>query len=118
MAWKGDYLNPGVGAELGIYLKNSIFHSKVNQRNAMFTGIRIFYQRRLICSRNAIQKEWWITGFVPSYQHRNPRAVSMCCYADFSSISRELWNAIVRNRYQMRQYWKIDVRNKTVYFEW
>lgn len=119
-AWKGDYLNLGAGAELGIYLKNGIFHSKANQRNAMFTGIEIKYQTNKICSRFTTQKEWWITGFVPSYQYRNPRGVSMCCYADFSRISRELWNAIVRNRnsYPMRQYWTINVRNKTGYFEW
>ena len=119
-AWKGDYLNLGAGGELGIYLKNGIFHSDANQRNSMFTRIRLYYNKKLICYRDAYSKEWWITGFVPFYQYCNPRAVSMRCYADFSSISWDLWRAIIRNRntYPMKQYWKINTNNKTGIFRW
>lgn len=69
--WKGDYLNLGAGAELGIYSRwkydDSIW--TVDKNLAMKMTLRLDYKSKTIIDWQPEQKQWWITGFNSNYQN-------------------------------------------------
>ena len=73
-AWKGDYLNLGAGAELGIYTRMSVFgeqtdHWLVDTSLALpMTMTLSDDNENLIASYNPSEPQWWITSFNPYYQ--------------------------------------------------
>jgi len=85
-AWKGDYLNLGAGAEMGIYKRMEVSdketdHWIVDQSLAMPMTLTLDYNGNEIISydpqkvdpqifdplRKSTDK-WWVTGFNPKYQ--------------------------------------------------
>ena len=73
-AWKGDYLNLGAGAELGIYNHPSIFGLKTHHwlaatSHAMKMELRLTYKGYTIIDYKPNEKQWWITGFYPYRQN-------------------------------------------------
>jgi hypothetical protein len=85
-AWKGDYLNLGAGAEMGIYTRMEVLgaqtdHWLVDQSLAMPMTLALDYNGKQIISydpkkvdpqifdplRKSTDK-WWVTGFNPDYQ--------------------------------------------------
>ena len=64
-AWKGDYLNLGAGAELGIYYYGTMGHWLVDKKLAMSMTMTVKYNGKTIISYSAAT--WWITGFNPNY---------------------------------------------------
>ena len=63
--WKGDYINMGAGAEMGIYTGGEP-HWRVDKSLAMYMSMQ------LECNGTTIIKPyraytWWITGFNPNY---------------------------------------------------
>jgi len=73
-AWKGDYINLGAGAELGIYYggsdKNS--HWKVKKSLAMPMTLTLKHKKKgvIVNNWNNWGKDaWWITAFNPKYQN-------------------------------------------------
>jgi hypothetical protein len=85
-AWKGDYLNLGAGAELGIYSNKSGIigavdvtspldsHWFVDTSLAMHMTLTLQYKGKTIISwdpkkdkKYAWDKVWWVTGFNPYY---------------------------------------------------
>lgn len=71
-AWKGDYLNLGAGAELGIYKKlyikikgkeNATKHWLAATEEAMKMELKLIRNGRTIINYKPRQKQWWITGF-------------------------------------------------------
>ena len=72
-AWKGDYLNLGAGAELGIYNRLCIDGHKTPQwsaatSHAMKMELRLTYKGYTIIDYKPSEEQWWITGFNPYYQ--------------------------------------------------
>ena len=65
--WKGDYINLGAGAELGIYYYGALGHWLVDQSKAQGMSIKLIYKGNTIVSYGA--GTWWITGFNPEYQN-------------------------------------------------
>ena len=65
-AWKGDYLNLGAGAELGIY-RGSSGHRTVDTSLAMWMGMIVKYNGNSIVRYFPDEDQWWITGFNPDY---------------------------------------------------
>ena len=65
-AWKGDYINLGAGAELGIYRGNS-GHRTVDKSLAMQMSMTLKYKGKTIISYYPSERQWWITGFNPKY---------------------------------------------------
>ena len=63
-AWKGDYINLGAGAELGIYYGGGP-HWYVDKGLAMQMSLTLSYNGRTIISYS--DRTWWITGFNPNY---------------------------------------------------
>ncbi len=85
-AWKGDYLNLGAGAEMGIYKRMVVNgtdtdHWLVDKSLAMPMTLKLDYKGKQIISydpkkvdpkifdplRKGTDK-WWVTGFNPDYQ--------------------------------------------------
>ena len=62
--WKGDYINLGAGAELGIY-HGGPYHWYVDKGLAMKMSLTLKYKGKTIISYSSTT--WWITGFHPKY---------------------------------------------------
>lgn len=71
-AWKGDYINLGAGAELGIYRGNR-GHRVVDRSLAMQMSMIVIYRGAWIINYAPQEPQWWITAFNPSYQNANPK---------------------------------------------
>ena len=67
-AWKGDYINLGAGAELGIYVGDS-GHRTVDTNIAMTMSMVLYYDSKMIIDHAPDEKQWWITGFNSNYQN-------------------------------------------------
>lgn len=72
-AWKGDYLNLGAGAELGIYNRLCVRGHKTPHwlaatSYAMKMELKLTYKGYTIIDYKPSEKQWWITGFNPYYQ--------------------------------------------------
>ncbi|MCH3976547.1 MAG: DUF4474 domain-containing protein [Bacilli bacterium] len=70
-AWKGDYLNLGAGAELGIYKRWSYSDIIwiVDKSLAMKMTLQLNYKNINIINWEPTSKQWWITGFNHKYQN-------------------------------------------------
>jgi len=74
-AWKGDYLNLGAGAELGIYNRLYVFgqhgtrHWLAATDHSMKMELHLTYGGKSIVDYEPSEKQWWITGFNPFYQN-------------------------------------------------
>ena len=66
--WKGDYINLGAGAEMGIYTGGGPqWH--VDKNLAMTMYVEVQYKGSTIISYSDYM--WWITGFNPKYQRKD-----------------------------------------------
>jgi hypothetical protein len=81
-AWKGNYINLGAGAELGIYYGGAP-HWKVNKNLAMDMSMILKYKQKKIISYSA--KTWWITGFNPDYQNVFAHDLTACFVLEFTN---------------------------------
>lgn len=61
-AWKGDYINLGAGAELGIYTGDG-WHKEVDTGLAMPMSMTLSHNGSEIINYNPQTPQWWITGF-------------------------------------------------------
>lgn len=104
--WKGDYINLGAGAELGIYYggksKDSIW--KVNKSLAMpmtLTLTHKIYGTIVDNWDNWGNDSWWITAFNPHYKRVKAKDLTAYftvkfkdeeMFDEFSKIDREGWS--------------------------
>lgn len=90
-AWKGDYINLGMGAELGIYTDGNDGHWNIDKKLAMPMTINVTLNKiddQGVKSINIINRSgfyWWITGFNPNYKNYPANALSATFTVDFSS---------------------------------
>lgn len=97
-AWKGDYLNLGAGAEMGIYTRmGDTEHWLVDQSLAMPMTLNLDYNGKRIITydpkkvdpkifdplRKSTDK-WWVTGFNPDYQDKNASELTATYTVNFS----------------------------------
>ncbi len=80
--WKGDYLNLGAGAELGIYTGGEP-HWKVDKTLAMDMSMVLSYKGEDIATWSA--KHWWLTSFNPNYQNVNATDLTVTFTVTFDS---------------------------------
>lgn len=101
--WRGDYLNLGAGAELGIYKKQidvgDATHWVVDPINLTFPMSMIleFTDGRQIAEYNPVEKQWWCTSFNPYYRGVNKEQLSAKFRVDFTGKEQfliELINAL------------------------
>ena len=72
-AWKGDYINMGAGAEMGIYTGGGP-HWRVDKNLAMPMWVWLKYDGKTIVLHN--DTTWWITGFNPNYLNKNENSLT------------------------------------------
>ena len=73
--WKGDYLNLGAGAELGIYYGTDA-HRLADQALSMYMEMEVFYPRsNQVPFIHHGNTTWWITSFNsnPEYMYRDAK---------------------------------------------
>lgn len=89
-AWKGDYINLGAGAELGIYksfieVGSSNIQWKVDKALALPMTLKLQYRGVTIMYYNPSKKQWWITGFDPYYKDVKATDLTATFTIDFSA---------------------------------
>ena len=105
-AWKGNYINLGAGAELGIYHGGGP-HWYVDKKLAMDMSMTLKYYGKTIISRSS--KTWWITGFNPKPKYFDVTASQLQAsfevksntnkmYKDFKSKYYNKWSCRDYNR--------------------
>jgi hypothetical protein len=119
--WKGDYLNLGAGAEMGIYYDSLIpGHWGVDKSLAMTMALILQYtdpttnKTSTIINYSPSDKQWWLTGFNPNYQGVNAgnlRAIysitfnTQAMYTDFYKA----WGGVIDSRWK----WTFDPKTTT-----
>ncbi len=84
--WKGDYINLGAGAELGIYYGGEP-HWFVDKSLTLPISMNLMYKGISIIQHH--DTTWWITGFNPNHLNININDLTVRFTIDFSS--NELW---------------------------
>lgn len=138
-AWKGDYLNLGAGAEMGIYKRMVIDGTPIEQVNgtktehwlvdqslAMPMTLKLDYNGKTIISydpkrvdhqiNDPLSKDtnkWWVTGFNPDYQDKKASQLKATYTVDFSG-KESLYDAFIKSKDYLRNKskWSISENNK------
>ena len=110
--WKGDYLNLGAGAELGIYYGGGP-HWLVDKSLSMPMSLTLKYKGRTIISYSA--NAWWITGFNPFVQDASVSKLTAIFTINFSG-NRGLFNATYNTWHKKDLRWRFIVGNYTAIF--
>ena len=119
-AWKGDYLNLGAGAEMGLYSRMTIGvlntpHWLVDDKSlAVFTSLLLKDDKgNTIADYNPSAKEWWITSFNPSYQNIKANTLTATFTMDFTGKD-SLYNAFIKSKDYLDNIknWSISENNK------
>ena len=96
-AWKGNYINLGAGAELGIYYGGGP-HWLVDKNLAMDMSMTLKYRGTTIITYSA--RTWWLTGFNPKYLEVEASDLQVSytvkfakksMYKDFKSKHKDTW---------------------------
>ena len=107
-AWKGNYINLGAGAELGIYYGGGP-HWKVDKSLAMDMSMTLKYRGTTIISYST--KTWWITGFNPNPKYLDAKEsdLKVSFTVKFNS------NAMYQNfKSTWKRKWVCDDKSRTV----
>ena len=114
-AWKGDYLNLGAGAELGIYSRlvvqgKSTGHWLAETKSPLSMMMTLRLCGKIIATYKPTTKQWWITSFNPYYQNVCAGSLSVTFTVSFSSnkkLFRSFYNKYGVGRYKSYM-WKFD----------
>ena len=117
-AWKGDYLNLGAGAELGIYSRlvvqgKSTGHWLAETKSPLSMMMTLRLCGKIIATYKPTTKQWWITSFNPYYQNVCAGSLSVTFTVSFSSnkkLFRSFYNKYGVGRYKSYM-WKFDTEN-------
>jgi hypothetical protein len=102
--WKGDYINLGAGAELGIYYTKDLSFWNVNKNLALNMKMTLHYMGKCIIYREAFA--WWMTGFNSNYINVKAKDLSARFVIDLST--RDKWLRILKGLYGGRKYSNIS----------
>ena len=127
-AWKGDYLNMGAGAEMGIYEESGITdHWSANPDNAMQMQMVLRYTKgnikndinNIVAVYTPAEPQWWITSFNPKYQ--NVQADDLTALFNVTFNTQEMYTDFY-NKYgnEESEYydprWDFDEKSNTAQF--
>ena len=85
--WKGDYLNLGSGAEVGIYRESIIpTHWLTGADYSMPMSLKLteIDTGKVLFDYTPKEKQWWINGFDPSNQNAYANNLALTVTIDFS----------------------------------
>ena len=103
--WSGDYLAMGIGAEVGIYRKNTSITSSlsdikhwdsINFELPMTLHLYNYHSKdniEHVFSWKPVNKQWWITGFNPNYKNIDVRKNFVIATIDFST-KKDMYNSL------------------------
>ena len=115
--WKGDYINLGSGAEVGIY-KESVIPGQwlTSKENAMPMSLKLteIDTRNVLFDYTPKEKQWWINGFDPSNQNAYANNLALTVTIDFTGKT-ELYEAFKAAK-DTQGYWSYDGMIAT--YEW
>ena len=98
--WKGDYINLGAGAEVGIYKEDKIpghYFTSVENSMPMSLKLQQIDTGKVLFAYHPAEKQWWINGFAPSTQRVFEENLQLSVTIDFSSnpgmyeAFKEIW---------------------------
>jgi len=114
--WKGDYLNLGAGAEIGIYYGGPL-HWLTGTDYAMPMTLGLYDNKgNMIFDWNPKEKNWWITGFNPDYQ--NVKASNLTLYGTINfSENKDMWKAFF-DKYNGNSMFWFDKTQYKVNIKW
>ena len=104
-AWKGDYINLGAGAELGIY-SGASGHRLVDKDLAMKMSMILQYKGQMIIGHFPDEKQWWITGFNPNYLYVDASDLFVVFELEFNDSN--MYNAFKNKYYKDERWWFWD----------
>ena len=108
--WKGDYINLGSGAEVGIY-KESIIpgHYLTSKENSMPMSLKLqeFDTGKVLFDYHPSQKQWWINGFDPSNQNAYESNLVLTVTIDFSN-NPDMYRAFKGEMENRAEKWVFD----------
>lgn len=117
-AWKGDYLNLGAGAELGIYTRLNVLnhetdHWLVDTNLALPMTMNLTDKNgNLIANYSPTDPQWWITSFNPYYQKMQACDLRVTYTVDFSS-NTGMYNAFIKSSsFKYDKRWSISTEEK------
>lgn len=129
-AWRGDYLNLGSGAEIGIYEKpiEVPYTDFKHWRAADFTlpmtlNLYNYYGKNYIeniFSWAPNEEQWWITGFNPDFSDPNVNDMVSLGTIDFSEhedMFNSLKNNVMEDEY-LKDFMIFDEDGHTVWLIW
>ena len=111
--WKGDYLNLGAGAEVGIYTGGGP-HWHCGIFNQMFMKLNLFMGSKTIF--RWAQRTWWITGFNP--QFRDVRSRNLTSSGTITFENKNMYFAFQRCRKSRNVAWKYNDYTCKADFVW
>lgn len=118
--WKGEYLNLGGGAEIGIYNGGGP-QWQCGTEYAMPMTLHLLDNKTgdTIFDWKPKNDNWWCTGFNPMYQDVKVNEVSAYGSIDFSKDSQHLamFDAFSK-KYKNNPMWTFDNANNIAYFKW
>ncbi len=128
--WRGDYLNFGGGAEMGIYqeainlFENSIHFNAADFKLPMTLSLYDYGSDRNnpnnIFRWAPTEKQWWITGFAPNFTTPDEKNMAIIGSVDFSD-NVNMYNSFVetnKNNLKQNQYLIFDDELHTVWIMW
>lgn len=124
-AWKGDYINLGAGAELGIYSNESGIKGEkdikcpFSEHWLVDTSLALPMTMTVKDSKGdevAIytpeEKQWWITSFNPEYKDIPADELNVTFTVDFSD-NKEMYEAFITSKdyLEKKKYWSSEDPN-------
>jgi len=93
--WKGDYLNLGAGAELGIYnYSGYVGHYFADTKDKMPMAMTLRWKGKMIFRYGPVSA-WWMNGFDPHYQNVLPRDLK-ASYTVYMTSHKQMFGALVK----------------------
>ena len=120
-AWKGDYLNLGSGAEMGIYTRMVIKgtatdHWLVDTSLAMPMTLTLKGNKgNTIVNYNPSEKQWWITGFNPYCQDVQASNLTATYTINFSG-NKDMYNEFYNEWNGVDKRWIFNPKKYTATF--
>ena len=108
--WKGDYINLGAGAELGIYYGGGP-HWKVGKEYALPVTLQLNYNGKQRFYWDPGEENWWITGFDPSLPDVDPDSLEAIFRFDFSE-RKDMFYALYESNKDYTE-WSFDFDHYT-----
>lgn len=118
-AWKGDYLNLGADAELGIYKGDYFGHTLTAPEYSMPMTLKVTNKvtGQTYVDYKPTENQWWVTGFNPSGHNVSYKDIESTTTIDFSS-NPEMYEAFRKKYEGDDSEWEFDPENKKATLTW